>query len=112
MPGWHVCQMTWLSPRGRRSLPNTTFQRLPYREAEMNSNLQYSLAQDHTQQLYRQGANAQRVSAIRSERQTNFQAAFRAACLRLRANLVHASTVASPTPLAGDSASATHRLRW
>jgi hypothetical protein len=110
-----MCQMTWFHVSRRRNLPRTTFQRLPYREAEMNTNLQYSMAQVHTQQLYRQAANARRAAAVRTEHQTNFKATVRAAWLRamrLRADLVRAGTIASPTPLAGDSATSAHRLRW
>ncbi len=81
----------------------------------MNTNLQYSLAQDHTQHLHRQAANARRASAIRSERHMTFTATVRAAwlrTLRVRTNLAAVGGLASPTPLAGDSTAAAHRLRW
>ncbi len=81
----------------------------------MNSNLQYSRAQDHTQHLHRQAANARRASSIRSERHMTFTATVRAAwlrTLRLRTNLSGVGAVTSPTPLAGDSTTAAHRFRW
>jgi hypothetical protein len=81
----------------------------------MNTNLQYSLAQDHTAHLHRQAANARRASAIRGERQTTFTAAVRSAwsrTSRLRTSLAHVGAVAPSAPLAGDSVTAAHRLRW
>jgi hypothetical protein len=60
----------------------------------MNSNLQYSLAQGHTQHLYRQAANAQRVSAIRSDRHMTFTARLRAARLRTLRLRTHLAGVA------------------
>jgi hypothetical protein len=64
-PGWHMCQMTWLTDDARRRLPNTLFQRLPGREAEMNTSLQIAIARDHHQQLQDQAAKSRLAATVR-----------------------------------------------
>lgn len=81
----------------------------------MNTSLQLSLARDHQQELRRHVAAAQLEPVMRGNRPGAFASSVRAAAARTRglwSSVVHVTAVTSPTQLAGDSATAAHRLRW
>jgi hypothetical protein len=84
-------------------------------EAEMNTNLQIGIANAHRQELHRQAANAQLVAEVRSRRSGTLASTAHSRWLRARhllAGALHATAVAAPMPLAGDSRSSAIRARW